>query len=217
MGPSEPSLDDRRRCDDRGVSSRFRDRAGEESGMVRASTVIGIGIALFLGYLLLAAINGDTAKFGSVPVPGKQQVELPKGDIDIYYSEGVDPDEGIPLIVPDDLTYVITDADGIAVEVQSRGAEAKSTGDGLTRLIGYLKAPEEGSYTVTTESSQTLQRINPSVTFGQGPLASVGQRLKDSFETLRGPLGIALLVVLVVLFLLPRFRSARRRHSYRDR
>ncbi len=185
--------------------------------MVRASTLILIGLGLFFGYLLLAAFSGDTAQFGSVPVPGKEQVELPKGDVDIYYAEGVDPDAGIPLLVPEDLQYTVVGPDGNAVQIQSRGASAKSTGDGLARLIGYIKAPEKGSYTVTTESSQTLQRINPSVTFGQGPLASVLQRFKDVVEALKGPLGIALVVVLIILALMPRIRQAQRRHAYRDK
>ena len=199
------------------MSSGFRERMRDERGLISAGALIGIGILLFIAYLLLAAFEGDSAQFGSVSVPGKAQVELPKGDVDIYYSEKVDPDAGVPLITPDDLQYTVTAPDGVSVEVNSRGDEAKSTGDGMARLIGAMTTPVEGSYTITTESSQTAQRISPAVTFGQGPFAAIGHRAEDVFDELKGPLGIVLVAVLVVLFFWPRIRAARKRASYRDK
>ena len=195
----------------------IRERVRVEEGAISVSALIGIALVLFVGYLLLAAFEGDSAQFGSVAVPGREQVELPEGDVDIYYSEKVDPDAGVPLITPDDLQYTVTGPEGQGVPVNSRGDDAESTGDGMTRLIGSLQAPEDGLYTVTTESSQAAQRIAPAVTFGQGPFAAVGQRFDDVVEALRGPLGIVVLVVLVILFLLPRWRLARRRASYQGK
>ena len=187
-----------------------------ESGLISAGAVILIGIALFLGYLLLAAFNGDTAQFGKVPIPGKATVKLPKGDVDVYYAEGVNPDAGIPLITPDDLQYTILDEAGVSVPVDSRGDDAKSTGDGLTRLIGAVQVPEDGTYTVETESAQTQQRITPSLTFGQGPFAAVKDRFDEVVDALKGPLGILVLLALVILIFIPRFRRARQRSSYKD-
>jgi len=195
----------------------LRDRLRGEGGAISAGALIAIALALLVGYLLLAAFEGDTAQFGKVSVPGKGQVELPEGDVDIYYSEGVNPDEGIPLITPDDLRYRVTGPAGQVISTNSRGADAKSTGDGMTRLIGAMKAPVEGFYTVETESTLAGQRITPAVTCGQGPLAAVGQRFDEVVDALRGPLGIVVLVVLVILFLLPRWRLARRRASYQDK
>jgi hypothetical protein len=101
--------------------------------------------------------------------------------------------------------------------VSSRGDDAKSTGDGMTRLIGQIKAPEDGGYVVTTESTQAGQRISPELTFGQGPFAAVGQRFSDVVDALRGPVGIIVLAILVLLFLLPRWKLARRRQSYKGK
>ena len=195
----------------------IRERVRVEEGAISVSALIGIALVLFVGYLLLAAFEGDSAQFGSVAVPGREQVELPEGDVDIYYSEKVDPDAGVPLITPDDLQYTVTGPEGQGVTVNSRGDDAESTGDGMTRLIGSLQAPEDGLYTVTTESSHAAQRIAPAVTFGQGPFAAVGQRFGDVVDALRGPLGIVVRVVLVILFLLPRWRLARRRASYQGK
>lgn len=199
------------------MSSGFRERMRDERGLISAGALILIGVLLFLGYLLMAAFEGDSAQFGSVPIPGKEQVELPKGDVDIYYSEKVDPDAGVPLIVPDDLQYTVTGAGGQNVEVVSRGDEAKSTGDGMTTLIGAIDLPEKGSYTVTADSTQAAQRIEPALTFGQGPFAAIGHRAKDVLDSLKGPLGIVLAIVIVLLFFWPRFQSARRRAAYRDK
>ncbi|MFN8113289.1 MAG: hypothetical protein U0R51_08810 [Solirubrobacterales bacterium] len=199
------------------MSSGFRERMRDERGLISAGALILIGILLFLGYLLLAAFEGDSAQFGSVPIPGKEQVELPKGDVDIYYAEKVDPDAGVPLITPEDLQYTVTGAGGRNIEVSSRGNEAKSTGDGMAKLIGSIEVPAKGSYTVTTESAQAAQRIAPALTFGQGPFAAIQHRAKDVLDSLKGPLGIALIVLLVILFLLPRFQAARRRASYKDK
>jgi hypothetical protein len=198
------------------VSGRFRDRASAQEGAISASALIGIGLLLLLCYLVLALFQGDSAEFGSVAVPGRGQVELPKGDIDVYYAEGVDPDSDVDLIAPADLRVTVTAPDGSSVPVTSRGAEPESTDSGMTRLVGSLRAPADTTYSVTTESVQTGQRIAPTVTFGQGPFAAVGKRFEGVVDALRGPLGIALLAVLVFLFFLPRIEAARRRAGYRN-
>jgi hypothetical protein len=198
------------------VNGRFGDRARGQEGAISASALILIGLALLLGYLLLAAFQGDTAQFGSVAVPGSGRIELSEGDVDVYYAEAADPDAGVELIAPADLRVTVTGPEGQSVPVTSRGEEPESTDDGISRLIGSLQAPEDGFYSVTTESTQATQRISPAVTFGQGPFAAVGKRFGDVVDVLRGPVGIVLLVVLVILFLMPRIQAARRRAAYRD-
>jgi hypothetical protein len=199
------------------MSSSLRERMRDERGLISAGSLVLIGLLLLGGYLLLAAFEGDSAQFGSVPVPGKERIELPKGDIDIYYAEKVDPEAGVPLIAPDDLLYTVSAPDGSSLRVDSRGADAESTGDGMARLIGAMRVPEAASYTVTTDSSESAQRIQPALTFGQGPFAAIGHRFDEVVDALRGPLGIVVLVVLLLLFLWPRFQLARRRASYKDK
>jgi hypothetical protein len=199
------------------VSGRFRDRARGQEGMISAGALILIGLALLLGYLLLAAFEGDSAQFGSVAVPGEGRVELPEGDVDVYYAEGADPDAGVELIAPPDLEVRVTGPSGQDVPLSSRGAEPESTDEGMARLIGAVRAPEDGFYDVRVESSQAMQRISPEVTFGQGPFAAVEHRFNGVVDVLRGPVGIVLLVVLAVLYMLPRVRGARRRAAYKDK
>jgi len=199
------------------VIGRMRDRVRGQDGLISAGALIGIALLLVFLYLLLAAFQGDSAEFGQVGVPGSGRVELPEGDIDVYYAEGADPDAGVTLITPADLEVVVTGPDGRNVPVTSRGADAKATDDGVTRLIGSLQAPVDGFYTVKAESTDAAQRITPAVTFGQGPFASVRTRFEDVVDVLRGPVGIVVLAILLILFLLPRFKTARRRASYLDK
>lgn len=199
------------------MSGSFRERMRDERGLISAGGLVLIGLLVLGAYLLLAAFEGDSAQFGSVPIPGEKQVELPKGDVDIYYFEKANPDAGVTLIVPDDLIVSVVGADGSSVQVDSRGEEAKSTGQGMAELIGAMDVPEEGVYSVTTQSTQTGQRIEPAVTFGQGPFAAIKHRLDGVLDALQGPIGIALVVVLLVLFLWPRYKLARRRASYKDK
>ena len=70
---------------------------------------------------------------------------------------------------------------------------------------------------MTTEARRPRQRISPELTFGQGPFAAIGQRFSDVVDALRGPVGIIVLAVLVLLFLLPRWKLARRRQSYKGK
>ena len=179
-----------------------------ESGAIGAGTLIGVALLALAVYLLLGAAEGDSAHYGSAPVPSTSQVELPEGETDVYYAEGVEPDAGVSLAVPQDLDYSITDSAGQTVDVSFRGAEPEETDGGMARLIGSVSAPADGIYTVEVASNEAVQRIRPAITFGQSPLEAIQARFDDVVEALKGPAGIAVVALLVVLFLLPRFRRA---------
>ena len=58
------------------MSSGFRERMRDERGLISAGALIGIGILLFIAYLLLAAFEGDSAQFGRL---GGARFQLRKG------------------------------------------------------------------------------------------------------------------------------------------
>lgn len=194
-------------------------RAGlsDEGGFISASAAIGIALVALIIYIVAAGFSGATDQFGSVPVPGKSSIELPKGTIDIYYAEGADPDAGIDLVAPTDLKYTVLHPPNTYIDVTVRGGEgSKETDDGLATVVGEIKTPVEGTYTIDAESDDAQQRITPALTFGEGKFDAIGDRLDDVIDTLKGPVGILALLVIAILIFIPRFRGARRRQSYKD-
>ena len=187
-----------------------------EAGLIGAGTVIWLALLGLIIYICAAAFGAGSAQFGSVGVPGQGTVELREGRVDIYYAEGVDPDAGIPLVVPSDLNYVVRDPQGNVVPDASAGDESKSTDDGLARRIGELEAPEDGTYTVEAESSDAQQRITPELTFGEDPFVALKHRFSDVVDAFKGPLGILVLLALLILIFIPRYRRAKLRSSYQD-
>lgn len=183
-----------------------------ESGLIGVGTVIAIGIAAFFVYLLLGAFEGDSDSFGGVPVPSTSLVELPDGEIDLFYAEGVTGiEENLSLVQPDDLSYALTLAGGVSVRIDSRGGEVERTDDGVARVVAAAFVPEEGTYEVRVESQEVAGRIRPQLTFGQGPFGAVKERFESVVDELNGPTGIAAAAALGLLFLLPMMQRAMRR------
>lgn len=190
------------------LDSRDRALLSSESGLVSAGTVIGLAIAGFFLYLLLAAFEGDTDYYGNVPIPSSGvAVELPEDEIDVFYAEAIDSESGVSLTTPEDLSFSIVGA-GESVRVDTRGGEQESTDTGTARVIGAAFVPEEGVYLVDVESTDLAQRVSPSISFGQSPVGAVKARFNEVIDELQGPTGIVVAAVLVILFLLPRVQRA---------
>ena len=200
------------------MNRRDRSRLGDESGFIGAGTAVALAVVAVAVYIVLAAFNSNTAEYGSVSIPGQGTVELPEGGVDVYYAEGVDPSSDIPLIVPADLDYTVSDPDDLSVRIDTRGGQdAEETDGGKALLIGELQAPVEGTYTVRSKSNDVQQRITPALTFGAGPFAAMGKRAESVLNTLLGPIGVLVLLVIVILIFVRRYGDAKQRHRYKDR
>ena len=194
-----------------------RGRLASEGGFISVGAAIALALLALVIYIVAAGFGGDTAQFGSSSIPGSATVELPEGSVDVYYAEGVSPDSDVPVIVPADLEYTVSDPDGNFVQVDTRGGEeAKETDGGKALLIGELQAPAEGPYTVESESDDVQQRITPALTFGEGSFAAMGARAESVLDTLKGPVGILVLLAIVILIFIPRYRRAKKRQTYKD-
>ncbi len=184
-----------------------------ESGAIGVGTVIGVALAVLAVYLLIGATEGDSAHYGRAPVPSTTRIELPKGETDVFYAEKRKAAAGDPLSVPGDLDYLITDSAGQGVKVSSRGGDPEETDDGTARVVGAVSAPADGVYTLEVTSNEAAQRVGPELTFGQSPFQAVADRFDKVVEELKGPTGIVVAIVLLVLFLLPSFQRAARRRG----
>ena len=143
-------------------------------------------------------------------MPGSAQIELPEGETDIFYREGIESGSAVSLVSPEDLDYNVTDSSDISVETDSRGGDPEEVEGGVLRKVGAVFAPADGVYTVEVESDEAAQRITPELTFGQSPLQAIEARFEDIVDALKGPLGIVVVAALFVLFMLPRLRRALR-------
>lgn len=182
-----------------------------ESGLVSAGAAIGIGLALLLGYLLLAAAQPESDSYGAVAAPGAAYVELPKGQVNVHYAAPAEEGAAEALAIPADLTYFVTDPNGDGVRVDLRNDDVESDDQGSSRLIGSIDLPEDGLYTVSVLSSAALAQSGAAqLTFGQGTLGAFADRFDSVVDTLSGPAGVLAALALLALMLLPRLQRARR-------
>ncbi len=192
----------RARCEYPNVRARPDPRS--ESGAVNPSLIIWVALVALGAWILLAAFEADTAHYGEVPVPSEGlPVDLPEGEIDVYYAEKIDPDAPEGLTLPDGLQFSIVDAEGVGVRSDSRGGDPEETDNGMTRVVGAAFVPAEGRYFVNADSAGVEGRVKPELTFGQSPLQAIGDRFEEVVDELKGPTGIIVAIAIVVLLLLP--------------
>jgi hypothetical protein len=190
-----------------------------ESGQVTAGAIIAVALLLLIVYLVLAALKGDAAYYGSVPIPSKgAPIELDSGQVDVSYAEEPGPDNENGLQVPDDITYEVVDGEGGGVSTDLRTSDEKDSDAGTAKQIGAIQVPDDGTYYVTADSPSAGQRVAPALAFGLSPTGAVRVRFLNIVDHLNGPLGIVVAGVLLLLFLMPsieRWIRRRNRIEYR--
>jgi hypothetical protein len=158
------------------------------------ATIIG-GVAAF-ALIFVFAIGGadDADKYGRVSLPGKGVVELPEGDVALYYEERVTLDENDSLDIPDGLR--VTARREVTVKSKKTIQNAVNLDGRSLREFAKLEIPQAGRYRVSARSrSQGSNR--PAVTFGEGQLGG----LASGAMYAGGALGAGLLIALVALLL----------------
>jgi hypothetical protein len=196
------------------MRARFRAYLWSESGAIGIGTLFSFAIAVLAVYLLVGATQADTAHFGSAPVPGTASLQLSKGETEIYYATATGT--GTPFVVPTDLNVQISDSVGTALEVDARGDSPKDTDTGKTELIASVSIPADGTYAVTTTGAPAQGTASPEITFGQSPFSAVKDRASNVVDVLIGPVGIAVLALLALLFLYSRVRAAARQSGRKE-
>lgn len=184
-----------------------------ESGFIGVGAVIGLAIVGIGVYLLLAAFSADSDYYGTVPVPSSQApIELDGGDAEVSYAEEVATGS---LDVPEDLAFAVRTAEGEVLESSSRNGSPEESDRGSSELISAVDVPEDGTYYVSAESGQASTRLGAELAFGLSPTGAVQVRFGEVTDALAGPIGIAALVVLAALFLIPRLLFANRQRKRR--
>ncbi len=156
--------------------------------------VLAVGVWVGLGFL-----EGDTDRYGRVPVPATTAVALDPGEVDLFYAEDVSLGEGENLAVPGDLRLRISGPDGQPLELRPRSGQEVSGSGGTAALIGLVDVPAEGAYEVATRSSAAAGRPDPEVTLGESPFDAIGDRVGEVADVLLGPLGIGAIGLALLL------------------
>lgn len=158
------------------------------------AAIIG-GVASFALIFIFAFAGADEAdKYGRVSLPGKGAVELPEGDVALYYEERVTLNENESLDIPQGLT--VTARREVTVKSKKVIQNAINMDGRSLREFAKLEIPQAGRYRVSARSrSPGFNR--PAVTFGKGQLEGLGRGAIYS----GGALGAGLLVALGALLL----------------
>jgi hypothetical protein len=126
-----------------------------------------VGVLLTLGGLGLSLpklLSGDHDKYGKVAIPGTGTVDLPEGEVIVFYEDGSSPADG--FFAEPEVRWSIQSADGgKSLELDGDGGresnvrESKSWTD-----IEGIDVPEAGEYEV--EVKPVAGGPNPALTFG---------------------------------------------------
>jgi hypothetical protein len=112
-----------------------------------AAGVVGVALVIFA-----VATGGDeSAKYGQVPIPGRGTVELPEGDVYVFYEERTKTSEDESLPIPGGLEYSVRPAGGgppLTLEDVGFQSEEVSAGDGTRATVNRIDVPAAGPYVV---------------------------------------------------------------------
>ncbi len=129
--------------------------------------VLAIGVVLTLGGLAVGLpqlLSGDHEKYGRVAIPGEGIVDLPVGEVVVFYEDGSSPADG--FFTAPDIAWQIRPADGgKPLELDGDdNRESNIRDDKSWTDIEGLDIKEAGDYEVQVQ--QVAGGPNPTLTFG---------------------------------------------------
>ena len=130
-------------------------------------TLLIVGVLLTLGGLGLGLpklLSGDHEKYGSVGIPGKGTVDLPAGEVVVFYEDGSSPADG--FFPEPEVNWRIAPADGgEPLRLDSDGGRESNVRDeGSWTDIEGLEIETAGEYEVEVE--EVAGGPDPRLTFG---------------------------------------------------
>jgi len=139
-------------------------RTGYRLAIGVAAITIVLAIVLFA--FEAARATRDANAFGEVPVPGRDSVNLPAGDVIIYYGERSGGD-GSTLTVPLNLRLQVRTTSGQALLGSTPYLSGQFTDEDYERrAIAKLRVPEAGDYEAVS-STRVPGASAPVISFGR--------------------------------------------------
>ena len=146
------------------------------TGYRLALAVTGITI-LFAIVLFVAQVIGtsrDASKYGQVPLPGRESLNLPSGDVVIYYGERIGASEHPPLATPSNLRLRVRTTNGQSLVGSTPDRFGQfSDGDYVRRSVAKLRVPEAGNYEAVSPT-RVPGATEPVLSFGSDSAKNYG-------------------------------------------
>jgi hypothetical protein len=146
------------------------------TGYRLAIGVAAVTIAFAAVLLVVEAVkaNRDASAYGQVSVPGRDSVNLPAGEVIIFYGERIGGVEHPPLNAPPTLRLTVRTTNG----QQLLGSTPYrfnqfNDGDYVRRSIAKLRVPESGDYEAVS-STHLPGAAEPVISFGRSGTKNFG-------------------------------------------
>jgi hypothetical protein len=137
------------------------------TGYRLALGVLAVTVVCAIALLVIEAFGStrDATKYGEVSVPGRASVNLPAGEVLIYY--GDQPARETPLLVPPNIRLRVRTTNGQALLGSTPfTGDQFADGDYERRPIANLRVPEAGNYEAVSASGE-VGAVNPVISFGE--------------------------------------------------
>ena len=128
------------------------------TGYRLALGVAGITVVVAIVLLIAEAFGStrDATGYGHVGVPGRNSVNLPAGDVIIFYGERPTIDLDVPLRVPPNLRLRVRTTNGQSLLGSTPFLSDQFTdGDYERRAVAKLRVPEAGQYEAVSSTHVT--------------------------------------------------------------
>jgi hypothetical protein len=146
------------------------------TGYRLALGVVGITVVTAIVLFVVEAVgaNRDAHAYGQVPMPGRESVNLPAGEVIIFYGERTGRFEHSPLPVPQNLRLRVRTTNGQSLLGSTPYAFNQfNDGDYVRRSIAKLKVPEAGDYEAVSPTRVT-GAVDPVISFGRNGTKDFG-------------------------------------------
>ena len=135
--------------------------------LAAATASITVAVAIVVVIVEAVGANRDPHAYGQVPVPGRESVNLPAGDVIIFYGERIGTSEHSPLSVPSNLRLTVRTTNGQQLLGSTPYAFNQfNDGDYVRRSVAKLRVPEAGDYEAVAPTP-VPGAVAPVISFGR--------------------------------------------------
>jgi len=139
-------------------------RTGYRVALATAAITVVAAVVLLVAEAFQA--NRDANAYGEVPIPGRASVNLPAGEVIVFYGERIGASDPSPFNVPPNLRLRVRTTQGQLLGSTPYGFNRFNDGDYVRRSIARIDVPEAGPYEAVS-STQLTGAVQPVVSFGK--------------------------------------------------